>query len=251
MRLPTIPRKEYVRKNKFYPNGKLTIMPYTVREESFLLQVANSEDPEEQLLAVKQLIEGCLKDDIDVSNLPTFVLEDLFIRLREISAGEILKLTYRCSNKVSVEREDSEGNKSTVEEPCRNIVDFNFDLRKFILTENKSHDLVVPITDTIGIKFKYPNLDIITEFDSTNDENKFIIDCIECIYEDDDVFYPKDSSQEELMEFIKTISLEAKEEIRKKFIYTMPKLHFDTDLVCSKCGHKNHLSFNSINDIFG
>lgn len=254
MQLPTPPRKEHLKKNKFYPNGKLTIMPYTVAQESLLLQINESDNPTEQLLAVKQIIEGCVKDKIDTDKLPSFVLEDLFIRLREISTGEFVKLTYRCKNNYTpiVPKSTEEVNLPNVTETCNNIVDYDFDLRKFVLTEQdkKNHSVLFKLTDTMGFKLHYPTLESVSLFEETGEENDFIVSCVESIYEGDDVFLADKTPIEDIKEFINALSLETKNEIRTKFIYTMPKLHFETDLTCSKCGHVNHLSFNSISDVF-
>lgn len=246
--LPTIPRKEFVVKNKFYPNkGKLTIMPFTVAQEAIVLQVKDSDDPQEQLVAIKQLIEGCVKEKIDIDSLPTFVLEELFIRLREISVGEIVPLNYQCKAKYTRVDEES---KEEITETCNSLVEFKFDLREFKLKESENHNNIVMVTDTIGIKLRYPTLDNLADFDVSSDENELYISCIESVFEGDEVHPASESSHDELMTFFKSLSSSQKSAIAKTFLYTMPKLHFETDIVCPKCGNVNHLSFNSLSDVF-
>ena len=73
---------------------KIKFRPYTNREQKILL-IAKEEgldDRERVLEAVIQVLNNCIVDNIDVMSLSTFDIEDLFIRIRAKSVGEIITI---------------------------------------------------------------------------------------------------------------------------------------------------------------
>ena len=59
-----------------------TYRPFLVKEEKVLLLAQTSENHSEILLAVKNIIESCVDDIGDVSDIPIFDVEYIFINLR-------------------------------------------------------------------------------------------------------------------------------------------------------------------------
>ncbi len=80
---------------KIPSTGKeLKFRPFLVKEEKILLMAQQSENSE-ILLALKQIINNCCFDDLDVNQLATFDLEYVFLKLRSRSVNNIAKLRYR------------------------------------------------------------------------------------------------------------------------------------------------------------
>ena len=69
--------------------------PFLVKEQKILLLAMESGDQKATLLAIKQIINNCAIDTIDVDKLPTFDVEYFFIRLRAKSIGEVVDLRMR------------------------------------------------------------------------------------------------------------------------------------------------------------
>jgi hypothetical protein len=242
-RLPSIPKKHFDIKSKYLPKSKITLSPFTVGLESILLQVKDSEEESEKMDAIKQIIEECIQDkDLDVGSLPLFMVEEIFLRLRQNSIGELVDQSYQCTNDVVAEG---------ITGPCNNVMPIQIDLREFKIIETEGHTNNIVISDPIGVKFKYPDMSM---FDGTiiNTQNEIetIISCIDIIYDKDNVYPASESSREELSEFWKQLTLLQKKLVFDNFFSTMPHLSYKKELVCNKCNHKHNIEFNSIKDVF-
>jgi hypothetical protein len=56
-------------------NNKLRLRPFLVREEKILLLAQTSADPGDIADAIKQVINNCVVDEVDVDTFTTFDLE--------------------------------------------------------------------------------------------------------------------------------------------------------------------------------
>lgn len=238
-KLPIIPKKQFDVKSKYLPKGKLTLIPFTVGQEDILLQVKDAEDDKEKVDAIKQIVGECIQTkDVDVDTLPMFVIEEIFLRLRQNSIGELIDQMYQCTN-------IPEGG----EIPCGNKMPIQIDLREFKMTEPEGHTNVITLADPIGIKFKYPSIETISNAETT-DEVDTILGCIDAIFDDENVYPAADSSKEELLEFWNQLTLMQKKDVFEKFFYSMPHMHYKKDLVCPQCGYKHEIEFNNVQEVF-
>jgi hypothetical protein len=76
---------------KLVSTGKaIRFRPFTVKEEKLFLMAMESQesDQESALTTIKQVLNNCIIDDIDVNDIPTFDLEYLLLNLRAKSVGE-------------------------------------------------------------------------------------------------------------------------------------------------------------------
>ncbi len=60
-----------------------------MKEEKILLVAMEEEKEENMIRAVKQIVNNCTFESLNVDNLPMFVLEFIFLRVRAKSVGEI------------------------------------------------------------------------------------------------------------------------------------------------------------------
>lgn len=248
MPLPTLPRSEYSVKNSFYPNkGRLTLMPFTVAQESTLLEIKDGTD-KEKLQAVKQVIEGCVKEPINVAALPLFVLEELFLRLREKSIGELMELNINCDGKLPAKPATEEA-PATPETKCDAKFPITINLQEIVLVTPEGHKNVIMMTDTIGVKLRYPTIDTFEDIDPTNAEQIFLT-TIESVFDGDNVSMAEDETPEALKEFYKSMSFKNKADIVEAFFDKQPHLHYKNTFTCPKCGKDHELEFNSIRDFF-
>ena len=78
---------------------------------------------------------------------------------------------------------------------------------------------------------------------------KVIVDCIDHIYEGDKTYPAKDSTKQELKDFIENMSQEAFKKVRK-FFDTMPHLRHEIEVENPKTKVKNKITFKGLQDFF-
>jgi hypothetical protein len=217
--------------------------PFTVKEEKLFLMAMESKESETTINTIKQVINNCILDDIDINSLPIFDLEYIFLNLRAKSVGEDVKLRYKCNHDVEKEGKT---------EPCNNVVEFEFNLLDVKPSIKPNHDKKIEITDKLGIVMKYPNFEMLKDFQNKTEMETvvdLIINCIDFIYDGDDIFYAKDSTKEELAEFIDSLQSKDLEKL-KDFFDTMPKLGKELNFKCNKCGYEEKIDVEGIESFF-
>lgn len=224
---------------------KVKFRPFLVKEQKLFLMASQSDDPKEMVQTLKQVLTNCIVDKVDIENLPTFDLEHLFIQLRAKSVGEVVNMRYTCNNLVK--KEDG------TEKKCGGIVQFDLNLTDITPIKNENHKTKIQLTENMGIMMKYPNLQMLKNFDENKDdfENTLqtIVSCIEYIYDKDKIYYSKDSTKEELIEFVESMQQDDLEKI-KTFFDTMPKMKKDLHFKCNKCGYEEDIVVEGIQNFF-
>ena len=245
MALPKIDVPVY--ETKLISSGKtIKYRPFLVKEQKLFLMAAQAADEKETIDVVKQVLNNCIITDIDVDDLPTFDLEYLFMQLRARSVGEVVNLKYNCNNKVT----DTDGESK----PCGGLVKFDMNLLEIEPTRSEEHSNKIVISDELGVVMKYPTLKMIGNTKALQDESiesimDIIIKCIDYIYDADQMYYAKDSTQEELMEFVESMQQEDLTKIQK-FFTTMPKMSKPLDFKCGKCGYEEKIVVEGIQNFF-
>ena len=193
--------------------------PFLVKEEKLLLIALQSNNQKEITNAIKTVIKECvLTKGIKVDSLPTFDIEYLFLNIRGKSIGEKIEVNLICPDD-----EVTEVKKEIYLDEIKVLID----------DENNN---TIDLGDGLKLLLKYPSLD---EFVKSNFEVEgvdnversfdLIASCIDKIYNDEEVWEGKDSSQKELKEFIDQLNSAQFKEI-EKFFETMPKLSYTTKI---------------------
>jgi hypothetical protein len=227
-------------------NGqKIKFRPFLVKEQKLFLMASQSDDTKDMVEAIKQVIRNCVLDEIDVDVLPTFDLENLFIQLRARSVNEVVNLSYNCNNKVTNDKGE--------ENACGNLVKFDVNLLELQPEKNANHTNKIEITDKLGIVLKYPTFNMMEKVDIENNDLSNILDiiisCIDYIYDENNLYYAKDSTKEELTEFIENLQQSDLEKIQE-FFTTLPKLKKDLHFHCNKCGYEEDITVEGIQNFF-
>jgi hypothetical protein len=76
-----------------------------------------------------------------------------------------------------------------------------------------------------------------------------LVDCIDYIYDKDQIYYSKDSSREELEEFIDNLQQKDLEKF-KEFFDTMPEIKKDVQFKCPKCSYEEDITIKGIQNFF-
>lgn len=223
---------------------KLKFRPFTVKEEKLFLMAAESNDIKSIVDTTKQVINNCVIDEVDIDELPIFDIEHIFLQLRSKSIGEVVNLRYRCNNKVSDEETKEEKNCNTIVEIDVNIND---------LTPNfEKKDKKIEITENLGVVLKYPNLKTLENYDE-QDESKTILEtivgCIDYVYDSENIYYSKDVSKEELIEFVESMQTKDLEKF-KEFFDSAPKIQKNIKFKCPKCKYEEDVLVEGLESFF-
>jgi hypothetical protein len=100
--------------------------PFLVKEQKMFLMASESEDSNEMVNIIRQVLKNCVIDEIDIDSLPTFDLEYLFLNLRARSVEEVVDLRYKCNNVID-------------EKKCSGVVEFKLNLLQIEPTKNEKH----------------------------------------------------------------------------------------------------------------
>jgi T4 bacteriophage base plate protein len=222
-------------------NKKVKFRPFLVKEEKLLLMAKEAEDLPSLLDTVKQIINNCCLEDINVDELPLFEIELVFIHLRLKSVGENLELTYKCENIVE-------------EQPCGASMTFEVDLSQVTIEEPESHTNKIMITEDIGVMLKYPSLKISSSMAEQVNSIENIVDLIyehlDYVFDDTSKYDAESITKEELYEFLGSMSLDQLEPF-KEFFSTLPYVKAEKDIQCEKCGYQHKIVVRGIDDFFG
>jgi len=221
-------------------NKEIEFRPFVVKEEKMLLMAAESDDPKYTLDTIKQIIQNCIVDEtIRIEELPLFDVEYLFLMIRAKSMGEIVELKYICQNEVE-------------DKKCRGNMVMNIDLTK-VKVEVTNNDSLIKLSDVIGIKLKYPTIDISRVLNDSKSNidvlTKVIEECTEYLYDNDQVYKIEDMQPGEFNEFIESIKSEQFRKIQN-FFYNAPALRHTQQVSCPKCGKEHKIVLEGILDFF-
>ena len=90
---------------KLISSGKtIRYRPFLVKEQKLFLMAAESEDVKDTINAIKQVINNCVVDEIDVENLPTFDIEHLFMDMQPAALNLLLRNGYEHPLSTKVRR---------------------------------------------------------------------------------------------------------------------------------------------------
>lgn len=208
--------------------------PFTVKEEKILLIAQQERDDKSIILAIKQVINNCSQEEgFDVDKLATFDLEYMFLKLRSRSINNIIEVSYR----------DIEDDK---------VYDFEVDLDEVKMIENENISNIIMINDSIGIKMKYPSVTIIDDapVDATaSDVVEYLIrNCIDCIFDENNVYPSGDYTDEELTEWINSLDIETFNKIRE-FFDNLPQMYHKIEYKNS-LGNERTIELKTLSDFF-
>ncbi len=228
---------------------KVSYRPFLVKEEKTLLTAMESGDTASMTKAMQEIITSCTEGGVKIKDLSPYDIEYFFLQLRGRSVGEVLTVNApRPSNFTSCCEE------ATEEDICEleiNIDDISVDTSKVVSPE-------IQITDDIGMKLKFPEVETVQKYsggiegEDIKSENifKLIIECIDYIWDGDEIYKAKDATKKELNDFLDSLSSGQFTKVRE-FFESMPRLSHDVDWICPKCEKSKTLTLTGIDSFFG
>ena len=214
---------------------KIKFRPFLVKEEKILLMAAESQNPKEIVEALRNVFATCMDSKkLDVSSLPTFDLEYIFLKLRSKSVGETVEATVVC-------------------EECGATTPCSVDLSSVEIKYSDGHESKIEFTKDIGVIMRYPNFEmsvqISSEEESIEDVVTILALCIDKIYDKDNIYSRNDYSDDEFEEFVLSMT-QSEVNKMKMFFDTMPKMEHTVHLKCPKCEKESDIVLRNLNDFF-
>jgi len=216
---------------------KVSFRPFLVREEKALLLAQQSENSEVMVRTLKEIISNCVQEEINVNSLAIFDIDYLFTQIRAKSVGETVDLIFTCMHC------DQEKNK----------VKLGIDLTTIDVIKDPAHSNKIHLFDECGVIMHYPNLDTFNKAEGMEEDinaiMEVIIDCIDSIYNGDEMFYAKEQTRQELEEFILNLTKEQFDKIEEFFV-SIPKFKKDIEYDCPACKAHNKTTLEGTASFF-
>ena len=217
---------------------KIKYRPFLVKEEKILMMAMESKSSADITQAVKDIVMECTFNKVNISNMPMFDVEYIFLSIRSKSVGEVSKLKLLCPD------------------DGKTYADVELDLNEVKVQVGDDHTNKIELTEDMGLIMKYPTIDSFSEtgIRDINPSNMLdvISTCILQIYEKkgEKTYDPKDQTKKELTEFIEQLNTKQFKDVQK-FFETMPKLKHEITIKNPKTKKESKVTLTGLNDFFG
>jgi len=218
---------------------KVKFRPFLVKEEKILYIAQETGDNKQMVQALKEVVDACTFNLLKVENLPIFDVEFIFLQLRAKSVSEIAKFRTICPD------------------DRKTYAEAEIDLTKVEVQVDDDHSnrIIIDEKRNLGIVLKYPtlkNYEFSSKSVDTNDMDKvfnILVDSIDHVFEGETIYPAKDSTKDELKDFIETLPQESFLKI-KKFFDTMPKLKHEIEVTNPKTQVVSKIVLQGVSDFF-
>ena len=215
---------------------KVKFRPFLVKEQKVLMVAQETGNEKDMARAMCDIIRNCTDGAIkDPEKHPTFDIEYMFLQLRSKSVGDEVELSVLCPD----------DNKTRV--PVKlNLSDVKLD-------RQEGHKDEIMITDTIGMKFKYPSMMDISKYTgnkmNTADLTFGVIrDCLVHIFDENEVY--EELPKKELDEFIESMNTDQFAEVQA-FFDGIPRLRHEIVVTNPNTGKENKVRLEGLQSFLG
>lgn len=194
----------------FSNKKKITYRPFTVKEEKILLMAQESDDIDQAILSIKQVINNCVTG-IDVEDLPMFDLEYILLKLRSKSVNNVTDFTI-------------------IDPETKENISLQLDLDDVKLTTYDSHTNKIKLNDEYTLFLKYPNVDMFSKFitytETAQSNYEIMVSCLDKLASESTVYKFSDFTKEDIDGFLNDLDGNVIKNITN-FFDTMPKLRHE------------------------
>jgi len=198
--------------------------PFLVKEQKLLLMAQQSDDEKETIDNMIQMIENCTS--LNVTNLPVFDIEYLFLKIRAKSVGDIIQLNLLCPDDGIT------------------YVNTTLDLNDVEVQIDETHKNIIDITDDVKMIMKYPQISDVQFTEINPNEVSRIFEmlkkCILEVHNGDEIINSIDMKTEEISDFVDSLNTEQFENVMQ-FFNTMPKVRHVVEVTNPKTGVKSEV----------
>ena len=185
------------------------------------------------------VVNNCLVDtNLDVWNIPLVEFEYLFINIRARSVGNIINLKYYDTYDKSITH------------------DVEVDASKIKIEVPEKFNTKIMISDNLGIVFKAPTLNTTKVLPNIQQEDLNMVnvtfdvihECIECIFDSEQIYNIKDYSEDEVSDFMESLNTESFAKV-EDFFKNIPTLKYKTSFKNTK-GEDVNIELTRLEDFF-
>ena len=221
-------------------NKKIKYRPFLVREEKILILALESNDAKQISSSIVEIMADCIETKgVDITKLPSFDIEYLFLNIRGKSVGETVEVVITCPD-----------DKKTTVDTTINIDDIK-------IKKTPGHKNIIKLDDTYSMKLKYPSMQQFIDANFDTDEEgsqvaqsiNMLSTCIDMIYDDEESWDAADSSPDELNSFIEQLNTKQFKEV-ESFFETMPKLEHIVEVTNPKTGKTSKVKLEGLASFF-
>jgi len=214
---------------------KIKFRPFLVKEQKLLLMAQNSNDKNEMIQSIAQIIENCTFGKVKGSEAYMFDLEYIFLQIRRKSVGDKIELNVLC------------------EDDGETRVPVEVNLKDVEVQVGDNHTNEIQLNKDVKIIMGYPTLETASQLkeDIEKDESLFtgIKHSIFQIIDGDTIYNRVDMEDKELDEFVESMSQKNLNDILD-FFKTMPKLAHTIKFTNPKTKKKNTVTVEGIENFF-
>lgn len=202
--------------------------PFLVKEEKLLLVALEEQNDRVLYDAIQNLVLACTFDTIDINTIPQVDAEFLFLNIRNKSMTTGFTVTAKCGC------------------GCHNEVDLDMSKVSFENLDEKS-DGVIVLDDETKIKLDPPTIpDTVASLNGVD----LIAKCIRYIEINGEIFDCGEEGEAEVVSWLNDLPKPQLETI-DLFFEKLPKMIFDSQYMCMKCGETNKIHLEGLESFFG
>lgn len=214
-------------------NKEYTIRPYLVGEEKGLLIALETKNDETIQRAVKNLIQSCIEEKVNIDELSYFEIEYLFIQLRKMSVNNVVDI----------------GLKHLHNPECKHVQRIQFNLDDFKTEGKIETKILLDEEEGIGVVMRLPTAKLMSKKYENNTSKIFglIEGCIESIFDRENIYPTKDVSPEELTNWVNQLSNTHIKKIAE-FFNNLPMLCYNVNYKCDACGKEESAKIKGLSN---
>lgn len=209
--------------------------PFLVKEQKILVLARESEDSNQIMKAIKDLIESVTDGKVNADDLPMVDMEWLFLKIRSVSVGETAQIVLPCE-----------------QEGCSGSGDVTVNLEKVAPQGKMPDDATIMITDTVGVKLSIPSVGMLSNIKATTPEEQAIEvlkKSLLQVFDEDSVYHCNELSDDEITDFIEGMTFGQLQTLGE-FFDDLPRLVYDAKYKCESCGTVNEKSLEGLQSFF-
>ena len=213
-------------------NVKVKYRPFLIKEEKILLMATESGNEEEIVNAFVTVVQNCTLNDVNVTKLPVYDFEYLWLNIRARSVGEVIQMKLKCPDDEKI------------------LVDYELNVDDVKPDLNKKVEPKIEFEKGYGVIMRVPTIvELVNKKNFIDLSFELVRDCIAQIYKQDEVFEAVDVTKDQLTEFVENLTSNQFKQI-KKFFDELPIVSHLIKYKNPKSGKEHTLLLQGAADFF-
>lgn len=229
---------------------EIQMRPFITKEEKILLMALESDNTDEQSLAIKQVVQNCIvewpKTYSTLDEMPYVDFEFLFLELRKRSIGEQIFVFFDPIQNSECEE-------------CSKIRKIEIDLTEVHPKNDLTkEDMTILVVDDIGVKLKLLTVKDLKELETIKKQEgvsdidvlfEVVARTVESMFTPEKVIPITKNDLGQIKGWLEELPIDTFQKI-KEVVARMPKIEHTIEISCSKCDFKQYYTFEGMYSFF-